>query len=108
MILLIIWYAATKSKYIVNLVIPGLCILELLFNDIVTFIIKRKHKSKYLGILIANVVVSFVPMILILFKIIDFYYIAHAALLLSIINILILVLFDFSDLKEELMMIFNY
>ena len=47
-------------------------------------------------------------MILILFNIIDFDYVAHAALILSIINILILVLFDFSDLKEELLMIFNY
>ncbi len=108
MILLIIWYIFTKSKYIVNLVIPILCIVELLFNDVVTFIIKRKHIKKYLGILIANVVLSFVPMILIFFHIIDFYYVAHAALLLSVINILILVLFDFSDLKEELLMIFNY
>ena len=34
MLLLIAWYIFTKSKYIVNLVIPGLCILELLFNDV--------------------------------------------------------------------------
>ena len=39
---------------------------------------------------------------------IDFTYVAHAAMILSIVNILILVIFDFSDLKEELLMFFNY
>ena len=94
--------------FITNYIIPGLCIIELLFNDIFLFIFKRKHIRKYLGVLISNVVVAFVPLILIALKMIDFNYVAHAAMILSIINIFILVIFDFSDLKEEVIMFFNY
>ena len=107
-IILFIWYMYTKQIFITNYIIPGLCIIELLFNDIFLFIFKRKHIRKYLGVLISNVVVAFVPLILIALKMIDFNYVAHVAMILSIINILILVIFDFSDLKEEVIMFFNY
>ena len=108
MIILFIWYMYTGLKTLTNFVIPILCIVELLFADIYLFIVKRRHIKKYLGILVANIVVSFVPLLLIVLKLIDFDYIAHAAMILSIVNILILVIFDFSDLKEELLMFFNY
>ena len=108
MLILFIWYMYTGLKTLTNFVIPILCIVELLFVDIYLFILKRKHIRKYLGILIANVVVSFVPLLLIVLNMIDFDYIAHAAMILSIVNILILVIFDFSDLKEEILMFFNY
>ncbi|MBQ7241107.1 MAG: hypothetical protein IJS56_06695 [Bacilli bacterium] len=107
-IILFIWYMYTKQIFITNYIIPGLCIIELLFIDIFLFIFKRKHIRKYLGVLISNVVVAFVPLILIALKMIDFNYVAHVAMILSIINILILVIFDFSDLKEEVIMFFNY
>ena len=107
-IILFIWYMYTKQIFITNYIIPGLCIIELLFNDIFLFIFKRKHIRKYLGVLISNVVVAFVPLILIALKMIDFNYVAHAAMILSIINIFILVIFDCSDLKEEVIMFFNY
>ena len=107
-IILFIWYMYTKQIFITNFIIPSLCIIELLFNDIFLFIFKRKHIRKYLGVLISNVVVAFVPLILIALKMIDFNYVAHVAMILSIINILILVIFDFSDLKEEVIMFFNY
>ena len=108
MLILFIWYMFTGIKFITNFIIPILCIVELLFVDIFLFIIKRKHISKYLGILIANVIVSFVPILLIVLNMIDFYYLAHVAMILSLVNILILVIFDFSDLKEEILMFFNY
>lgn len=108
MLILFIWYMFTGIKFITNFLIPILCIVELLFVDIFLFIIKRKHIRKYLGILIANVIVSFVPILLIVLNMIDFYYLAHIAMILSLVNILILVIFDFSDLKEEILMFFNY
>jgi len=108
MLILFIWYMYTGIKFITNFIIPILCIVELLFVDIFLFIIKRKHIRKYLGILIANVIVSFVPILLIVLNMIDFYYLAHIAMILSLVNILILVIFDFSDLKEDILMFFNY
>ena len=108
MLILFIWYMYTGIKFITNFIIPILCIVELLFVDIFLFFIKRKHIRKYLGILIANVIVSFVPILLIVLNMIDFYYLAHVAMILSLVNILILVIFDFSDLKEEILMFFNY
>lgn len=108
MLILFIWYMFTGIKFITNFIIPILCIVELLFVDIFLFIIKRKRIRKYLGILIANVIVSFVPILLIVLNMIDFYYLAHIAMILSLVNILILVIFDFSDLKEEILMFFNY
>ena len=107
-VILFIWYMYTKQIFITNFIIPSLCIIELLFNDIFLFIFRRKHIRKYLGVLIANIIIGFVPLVLISLNMIDFDYVAHIAMIISLVNILILGIFDFSDLKEELLMFFNY
>lgn len=107
-VLCYIWYLFTGVSFIPNYVIPGLCIAELIFSDVIALIFKRKKIKKYVGILITNVLLALVPSLLLFFNISTINIVAHISILFSIINILVLVLFDFNDVKDEITMIFNY
>ena len=103
-----VWYYFIRWSFIPNIIIPSLCLVELIFSDVVAFIMKRNHIRKYLSVLLSNIFLSFVPMILVIFNITTIDILAHISILLSIVNLIALILFDYNDVKEEIIMIFNY
>lgn len=107
-LLVYIWYLFTGVSALPNYVIPGLCIAELIFSDIVALVFKYKHIKKYVSILITNVLLGLVPVLLLICNISTVEIVAHISILLSIINIIVLIIFDFNDVKDEITMIFNY
>ena len=106
--IIFIWYYFIRLSFIPNIIIPALCLVELIFSDVVAFIMKRNHIRKYLSVLLSNIFLSFVPMMLVIFNITTIDILAHISILLSIVNLIALILFDYNDLKEEIIMIFNY
>ena len=108
MLLVYIWYLFTGVSALPNYVIPGLCIAELIFSDIIALVFTYKHIKKYVSILITNVLLGLVPVLLLICNISTVEIVAHISILLSIINIIVLIIFDFNDVKDEITMIFNY
>lgn len=107
-LLLFIWFYFTKVYLLTNIIIPSFCIFELLLADVVACIIRKNHIRKYLKIIVSNILVSFIPLLLKIFNFTTYDLLIHVSIMVSIINLLGLIIFDFDDLKNELKKIFNY
>lgn len=106
--ILFAWFYITKAYILTNIIIPSVCIAELLFADLIAGIIRHKYIGKYIKVIISNILLSLVPVILVIFNLITFDLLVHICLLISVLNILGLIIFSFDDLKTELHKYFNY
>lgn len=105
--LLIIWYMVTKSKIITNYIIPSVCLFELLFNFIVSIILRKNYLVKYSTQILMNIILLFLPIILVLLNLTTNNILSYICSLSSIITILGLLIFFYDDIKDELRKIFN-
>ena len=105
--LLIIWYMVTKSKIITNYIIPSVCLFELLFNFVVSIILRKNYLVKYSTQILMNIILLFLPIILVLLKLTTNNILSYICSLSSIITILGLLIFFYDDIKDELRKIFN-
>lgn len=107
-VLLLVFFWLTKFYVITDFVIPILCLTELIWSVFYAIVIKNKYTKKYLSVVVTNMLVSFIPFGLIIFKLTSFNVFANLSFVLSIISFVGLIIFDYDDLKDELSKIFNY
>ena len=106
-LLSLIWYIATKNTIITNFIIPSICIFELLFNLITFIILKSNYLVNYLNIILLNILLLILPMILILLRCTTFNILSYICFVLALIILLGLIMFYFSEIKNELKKLFN-
>ena len=106
-VLLILWYILTKSKIITNYIIPSVCLLELLINLIIGIILRKNYLVKYSEQILLNIMLLFVPTLLVKLNLTTNNILAHICTICSIITILYFLIFFFEDIKYELKKIFN-
>ena len=53
--IIFIWYYVTRWTFIPDIIIPTLCLVELIFSDVVAFIININNIINYLSLLIYNI-----------------------------------------------------
>lgn len=106
-VLLIIWYILIKSPIITNYIIPSVCIFELLFNLVVSFILRKNYEVKYLTQIIMNIFLLILPIIFVLLKLTTNNIMSYICCLLSIISMTGFLIFSYEDIKEELTKLFN-
>ncbi len=107
-LLLLVFFFLTKFYVITNFVIPILCLTELIISIFYALINKNKYVKKYLNVIVTNMLVSFIPFGLMVFKLTTFNVLVNISYVLSIISFVGLIIFDYDDLKDELSKIFNY
>jgi hypothetical protein len=107
-VLLLIFFWLTKFYVITNFIIPILCLTELIISVFYALVVKNKYIKKYLSVIVTNMLVSFIPFGLMIFKLTTFNVLVNISYVLSIISFVGLIIFDYDDLKDELSKIFNY
>jgi hypothetical protein len=107
-VLLLIFFWLTKFYVITNFIIPILCLTELIISVFYALVVKNKYIKKYLSVIVTNMLVSFIPFGLMIFKSTTFNVLVNISYVLSIISFVGLIIFDYDDLKDELSKIFNY
>jgi hypothetical protein len=107
MLLAFITYFVTKSTIITNYFIPLLCIFELVFYDIVAIILRKNYIRRYMKIIIINILLSLIPFILVKTNLVTNPILAYVTFGIDIVNVMGLFIFDFTDIKNELKMIFR-
>lgn len=107
-LLLFIWFYYTKAYILTNIIIPSVCIFELLLSDIIACFIRSKYIRKYIKIIVTNIILAIIPFILVRTHLTTFNVLAHVSLLISIINVIGLIIFAFDDLRCEIRKFFNY
>lgn len=105
--LLLIWYAFTKVKIITDYIIPSVCLFELLFNTIMSIILRKNYMVKYSGQIVLNAFLLLVPILLVELDLTSNNLMSYICCLLSIIYIVGLLIFFSDDIKEEFRKIFN-
>lgn len=106
LILLSGWYYFTRWQLIMDYIIPGITIVDLVASTIMALILKQKYTRKYVHIIVMNVFFGFVPLLLVLLKIAADPMLAQISMILAIVTILGLIIFDFNSLKEEIARMF--
>ena len=106
-ILLLFWYFVTHSPVITNYIIPSVCLFGVFFDLIVSLIIRKNYIIKYKSQIILNIILLFLPIILVLLKLTTNNILAYICILVSLISSLGFLIFSFDDIKEELRKLFN-
>ena len=106
-ILLFIWFGVTREDVIASIVIPSLTIFDLLASTVLALVLRKNYIRKYIHVILMNIILSFVPIILVFTKVTNDLVIAHIAFIFAIVTILYLVVFDYSSLKEEIFKMFH-
>lgn len=101
-ILSLLWYFWIKSSIIIDYIIPGICICELVFNMIIFIILRSKYVVNYFSIILLNLVILILPLVLILLDLTTNNLLSYICFLLALIMLLWLIIFYFDDIKEEL------
>lgn len=105
--LTLLWYYFTKGKFIVNYVIPSIALGELLFNILISIIIRKNYFIKYSNLILTNLFLLILPVLLVLFNITTNDLMSYICLVVALITIFGLIIFCLDDIKEELSKIFN-
>lgn len=103
----LLWYFWIRSTIIVNYVIPGICICELLFNMTTFIILKSKYVVNYFSIILLNIVILVLPVVLIMLNLTTNNLLSYICFILALIILLWLIIFYYEDIKEELEKFFN-
>lgn len=106
-ILLLMWYFVIKSPIITNYIIPSVCMFELLLNLIVGIVFRKNYLVKYSGHMLVNLILLFVPILLVGLGLTTNNIMAYLCFLFAVISIVGLVIFFYDDIKDELCKIFN-
>ena len=106
MILLAGWYYFTKFQLIMDYIIPGITIFDLVFSTIMAIILKQSYTRKYIHIIVMNVIFGFIPLLLVLLHLAQDPMLAQISMISSVVTILGLIIFDFNSLKEEISRMF--
>ena len=106
-ILLLMWYFVIKSPIITNYIIPSVCMFELLLNLIVGIVFRKNYLVKYSGHMLVNLILLFVPILLVGLGLTTNNIMAYLCSLFAVISIVGLVIFFYDDIKDELCKIFN-
>ncbi len=106
-LLLLLWFLATRSTVITNYIIPGVCLFTLLFNIVISIILRRNYLVKYSSQILVNIGLLFLPLLLVVLKWTTNNILAYICSLISVISLLALGIFFFDDIKEELLKRFN-
>ena len=64
--LLICWYLYTRQTILTNYIIPGICLLELLFNSVTFIVLRRNYLMNYFKLMVLNMLLLLIPIILVL------------------------------------------
>ena len=105
-ILLFIWFGFTKSSIIASIIIPSIVIFDLLLSTILALILRKNYIRKYIHVIFMNILLSFVPVILVFTKVSSDMICNHIAFGFAMITTLYLIVFDFNQLKEEVQKMF--
>ena len=105
-ILLFIWFGATKTDVIVSIIIPSITIFDLLLSTILALILRKNYIKKYIYVIFMNILLSIIPVILVFANITNDLVIAHIAFIFAMITVFYLVVFDYQSLKEEVQKMF--
>ena len=106
-ILLFVWFGFTKSSIIASIIIPSIVIFDLLLSTILALILRKNYIRKYIHVIFMNILLSFVPVILVLTKVSSDLIISHIAFGFAMITVLYLIVFDFNQLKDEVLKMFH-
>ena len=106
-ILLFVWFGFTKSSIIASIIIPSIVIFDLLLSTILALILRKNYIRKYIHVIFMNILLSFVPVILVLTKVSSDLIISHIAFGFAMVTVLYLIVFDFNQLKDEVLKMFH-
>lgn len=103
-----IWYFYTKEPVITNYLIPLLCLIEQGLTIVIGAIMRNTYIFRYFKIILANIVLSLIPVLLVSFDLVTKPLLAYICAMVSAITLIGIVIFYYEDLKDELSRIFNY
>ena len=106
-LLLVVWYFITKSYIITNYIIPSICIFELIFNLIVSIILRKNYLVRYSSQIIHNFFLLILTVLMVVFKFTTFNLLAYIYWLLSTISIVGILIFFNDEIKDEFRKNFN-
>lgn len=107
LLLLFLWYFFTGLSFITDFIIPILCIIILAFTSIYGILLKDNFIKRYMHIILLNFLISLIPIILSIFNMLTIKWPCYILYGISIIDVIGLIVFDYSDIKDELIKIFN-
>lgn len=102
LILLFVWFIATRNLIITTYIIPITCIVMLTFNSIVLAFLKDYYKSQYISTLFTDIIIGFIPLILILTNLTTNSFIAVMCIFINIVIIISLFIFFKKELLSEI------
>lgn len=102
LILSFIWFIATSNLIITTYIIPILCITMLAFNSIVLSLLKNYYKSQFISTIITDILICFIPVLLIVFNLTTTNLFANICIITNTIIVLTLFVFCRKELFEEL------
>ena len=105
-ILLSVWYYFTRIPLIMDYIIPGITIFDLVVSTVMALILREKYTRKYMHIVLMNVFFGFIPVLLVLLHLSVDIMLAQISMILAVVTILGLILFDFNSLREEIARMF--
>ena len=105
-VLLFIWYGFTKLSIIISVIIPSIVIFDLVLSTLLALILRKNYIRKYIHVIFMNILLSFIPTLLVTLKITNDLIISHIAFIFAMITVFYLIVFDFNSLKEEVKKMF--
>lgn len=102
LILLFIWFIATGNLVITTYIIPIVSITMLAFNSVVLSLLKNYYKTQFISTIITDIIICFIPILLIVFKLTTTNLFANICIISNTIIVLTLFVFCRKELFEEL------
>jgi hypothetical protein len=102
LILLFIWFIATRNLIITTYIIPIVCITMLAFNSIILSLLKDYYKAQFISTIITDIIICFIPILLIIFNLTTINLYANICIIVNIIIVITLLIFFRRELFEEL------
>lgn len=97
----LLWYYWIKSSIIIDYIIPGICICELIFNVVIFIILRSKYVVNYFSLILLNSILLILPVILIMLDLTTNNILSYISFLLALIILVWLFIFYFDDILEE-------
>lgn len=102
LILSFIWFIATDNLIITTYIIPIICITMLAFNSIILSFLKDYYKNQYISTLFTDIIIGFIPLLLMIFGLTKSNIITHLCIVVDTIIILSLFIFCRRELLDEM------
>lgn len=102
LLLTFLWFLITKSLIITTYVIPILCIIILVFNSITMVVLKNSYINKFLGIILLDCLIGFIPGILKILKLTTVTILSDVCLLVDVLILIGLIIFCYDKVLDEI------